>query len=142
MENIPISDIQEILTSPYLTNILSETRRCLDDDSARPVAIKDFTKLRNALITQMMIKSLKRPMEFTEFTMAEFGGIQSQPEEDGGVQHVVRISTHKTAEQGRLYKSDTIKPTLLSQTVEGKTSTCVYISPFQDRPSYFSPTTK
>lgn len=48
------------------------------------------------LCTQLIIKSLRRIMEFTEMTLAEYSDMK--PEGDG---YVICIAKHKTAEKGQ-----------------------------------------
>lgn len=88
-------DIQALLQAPYLNAILDSAVACLDDETCRPRTISDFTDLRDVLTTFMLVTSLRRLMEFTEFRLSEYIGMERD-----GDGYVIRIARHKTAALG------------------------------------------
>lgn len=72
VENVTLATIEAIHRFDHLKDIIENAKDCIDNSDARPTTLKDFTNLRDVLITQLMIKSLRRPMEFSEFTLSEY----------------------------------------------------------------------
>lgn len=84
-----------------MTKIVDEAIRLSQTEGAQPETVTEFTKLRDVIITQLMIKSLKRSMEFTEFTLAEYLDIEKRKDGDSNEEYyVIRVAKHKTAQQG------------------------------------------
>ena len=48
---------------------LENASQSLEDEDKRSISVKDVTTLRDALITSLAIRSLRRALEFIEFTL-------------------------------------------------------------------------
>lgn len=102
LENVTMEVIDKILKSDYIKNASDNAKKCLTNPEVRPLALSDFTKLRDVLILTLMIKSVRRPMEFAEFTLGEYLEMEERrtkgPEPEN--YYVIRVARHKTAHQG------------------------------------------
>lgn len=95
-ENLDMADVEEFLQAPYLNDSIDVAVACHVDEVCRPCAIQDFTDLRDVLISIMLVKSLRRLLEFTEFRLSEYASMDMERET-----YVIRIARHKTAAQGQ-----------------------------------------
>lgn len=100
-DNVALLVISKILKSKHMKETFQEALECHRSEDRRPVTLQDYTRLRDVLILKLMIVSLKRAMEFCEFTMGEYAAIERKREADAeGECYVIRITNHKTAVQG------------------------------------------
>ena len=74
-----------------------------EDEEARPSTMTEFVSLRDILIMRIMIVSMKRTMEFCQFTLGEYSQIDTRTNDNGSMTYVIRIRRHKTAKLDRLY---------------------------------------
>ena len=76
---------------------MDQAVRSLNDDTLRYFSRSDFTKLRNALTTGMMIRSVRRSLDFIEFTLGEFRSIRplDQPEKQESRVYLLKIKTQE-----------------------------------------------
>lgn len=95
-ETLALADVEQFLRAPYLNAAIDAAVACLNDETCRPSTLFDFTNLRDVLCTLMLIKSLRRLMEFTEFRLSEYDGMKLE-----GESYVIRIARHKTAVKGQ-----------------------------------------
>ena len=65
-------EISKILQCKAVKDVLETAAKSLDDENIQPVTSNDATSLRNALITSTLVRSLRRALEFTEFTVGEW----------------------------------------------------------------------
>lgn len=104
-ENVTLGVISKIMKSDHLRDTFKAALDTKEDEEAEEgssvVTVKDFTRLRDAIIMKFMIVSLKRAMEFCEFTLGEFTEIEMRSDESGDNSYVIRVANHKTATQGR-----------------------------------------
>ena len=77
-ENISLDVVQKLLDSTYITDIMANSIQSMRDESSQPTTVSDFTNLRDVLILVPMIKSMRRPMEITEFTLAEYSEMEKR----------------------------------------------------------------
>ncbi len=75
--------------------VLQNAANSLEDESLRPITVSSF-KLRDALKTSLLVRSLRRAQEFTEFTVQEWNE-RSQTEQET----FIKIKVHKTMSYGR-----------------------------------------
>ena len=52
-----------------MNGALENASQSLEDEDKRSISVKDVTTLRDALITSLAIRSLRRALEFIEFTL-------------------------------------------------------------------------
>ncbi len=96
-ENVNLEVVESILKAPHITTTLQNAVKSLDDSSCQLSSLLEFTNLRDVLILVLMIKLLKRAIEFAEFTLLEYSEMQQQTD----YYYLVRIASHKTAQQRR-----------------------------------------
>ena len=101
-ETVDMEVVSRLLRSPFLTKPLEKAVRALQERSLRPTTAGDFTSLRDALITTLLITSMRRRMEFAEFRLGEFRRRRPYTSEGGEQFFLVRILRHKTAQKGTL----------------------------------------
>lgn len=101
MENVTLSVIGQILRSEHMKETFEAALDCSREEGYKPVTIQDFTRLRDVLILKFMMVSLKRAMEFSEFTLGEYSEIERREHPKDGESYVIRVTNHKTARQGR-----------------------------------------
>lgn len=98
-ENVTLDAVARILKAPHITTTMEGALRCQEDESVRPCSVAEYTQLRDVLITVLMIKSLRRLMEFTEFRLSEY--IEAEKLVGPSPFYVIRIARHKTAAYGK-----------------------------------------
>lgn len=89
------SELQRILQSKAVKNVLETAANSLEDKTLRPVTVNAVVSLRNALLTSILVRSLRRALEFTEFTVGEW---KSRTLQDDSA--VIRVRVHKTMSYG------------------------------------------
>ena len=89
-------EMEAILKCQAVNGALESASESLDEENKRPISMKDVTTLRDALITSLAIRSLRRSMEFVEFTLGEW---QTRTIE-GGETSMIRVKVHKTMAYG------------------------------------------
>ena len=57
--------------------------------------VLSFIKLRNELITSIMIRSIRMAQELTKFNIGEFKDIESYTQ-DGEKEYMIKVKKHKT----------------------------------------------
>ena len=89
-------EVRQILDCQAVSSVLTQASESLENKNKRPITIKDVTALRDALITSLAIRSLRRSLEFTEFTLEEWKNRTFEKDETS----VVKVKTHKTMAYG------------------------------------------
>ena len=89
-------EIKQILQCTSVKNVLETASKSLDDQMLRVTTTKDVTALRDALMTSLLVRSLRRAQEFTEFTLEEWKSRCIQE----GEATVVKVKIHKTMAYG------------------------------------------
>lgn len=92
---VPLDVCEKLLTSDHMKQVTEAARNCLVDEVVLPTTLSDFTNLRDLIILRLMVTSLRRVMEFSEFRLSEYDEMESR-----GDSFVVKIRRHKTAEKG------------------------------------------
>lgn len=59
VENVTLATIEAILQPDHLKGIIENAKDCIGNSDARPATLKDLPNLRDVLITQLMIKTLR-----------------------------------------------------------------------------------
>ena len=98
-ENISLKSIRKLIQSNYIQEVLDRAVQCLTNSSKLPVLVSQFIELRNVLITVLIVGSIRRVMEFTEFNLSEFHQ-RKLTKSEKSEKFVIRIAQHKTAEKG------------------------------------------
>lgn len=94
--NVPLDVCEKLLTSDHMKQVTEAARGCLENQEVLPTTFLDFTNLRGLIILRLMVTSLRRVMELSEFRLSEYDEMESR-----GDFHVIKIVRYKTAEQGR-----------------------------------------
>ena len=76
-------EINRILMYPGVKNVLEKAADSLEKEELRPVTKSGYNKLRDNLITSLLVRSLRTAQQFQEFTVGQEGT-------------VVKIRKHKT----------------------------------------------
>lgn len=98
-DNVALTVISKILKSSHMVETFAAALECHEREECRPVTMQDFTRLRDVLILKLMIVSLKRAMEFCEFTLTEYAEMERRQEPHGHC-YVIKVANHKTAKKG------------------------------------------
>ena len=88
-------EINKILYSSGVENLPQRAVDCMEEESSRPISVKEFIEIRNTLITSLLVCSLRRAQEFIEFNIGEWN---NRAELDDGA--MVKIRKHKTMSYG------------------------------------------
>ena len=81
-----------MLQSNAVKTVLIKASRSHEDHSFRPVTVKSVTQMLDAILTSIIVRSLRRAMEFTEFTVGEW---RSRTLHDDGTS-TAKVKIHKT----------------------------------------------
>ena len=69
-------EILQILKSKQVGGHIETAERSLDEELYRCSSIMEFVSLRNAIITSLMIRSVRRSQEFAVITIGEFKSLK------------------------------------------------------------------
>ncbi|KAK3888838.1 hypothetical protein Pcinc_007104 [Petrolisthes cinctipes] len=93
---LSMSQLKIIVEGGRTTRILEKARKVLRGEVEVPQQFKAFVSLRDVLIFIMIVRSLRRSMEFTEFTLEEFSERKLLEDKEGKKKVSMFIKCHKT----------------------------------------------
>lgn len=102
---LPPEELNKILVLPFVKAVLEQVKKSLEDESLPCFTAKDFIQLRNGLMTSLMICSLERAQEFSEFTLGEWKDIKPLSRQGDQAnkeqEYVLKVKKCKTVQYGR-----------------------------------------